>query len=76
MIEIYGLKVGYEVLAFLVAFALDEIIRRSPLKENSVYQLLSTLLATFKPARKEDEKVAAIAKAAEALVEAAKGAVK
>ena len=69
MIEILGVKIGYEALAFLVAFVASEVIGASKLKENSVAQLAKSLIDTLKPSRKEDEKVAEVKKAAELLAQ-------
>ena len=60
MIEILGVKLSYEALAFIAAFVASEVIGESKLKENSVAALVKSLIDTLKPARKEDEKVAAI----------------
>jgi hypothetical protein len=60
MIEVFGIKIGYEVLVFFTLFVLDEVIAASPLRENSVLQLLSRVLGGFKVMRKEDEVVAAL----------------
>jgi len=60
MIELFGVKLSVEALAFLAAFVLDEVIRSSRLKENSVLQLLSSVLNNLRPMRKEDEQVDAI----------------
>jgi hypothetical protein len=72
MVEILGVKLGYDALGFLAAFIVSEVIAASKLKENSVAQLVKTLIDTFRPSRKEDEKVAAIRKATEAVVAAVK----
>jgi len=60
MIELFGVKLSVEALAFLAAFVLDEVIRSSRLKENSVLQLLSSVLNNLRPMRNEDEQVDAI----------------
>ena len=72
MIEILGVKLTYEALGFLVAFIASEVIGASRLKENSVAQLLKSLIDTQKPHRNEDEKVAAVRARAEALIESLK----
>jgi hypothetical protein len=72
MIEILGVKLTYEAIGFLVAFVASEVIGASKLKENSVAQLAKSLIDTFRPARKEDEKVVAVRKATEAVLEALK----
>ena len=72
MIEILGVKLTYEAIGFLVAFVASEVIGASKLKENSVAHLAKSLIDTFRPARKEDEKVVAVRKATEAVLEALK----
>lgn len=71
MIELLGIKVAYETLAFVALFAASEIVALTPLKANSIIQLLQGLVATVKPVRTEDEKVAAV----KAAVEGVKAAV-
>jgi len=58
MIEVLGVKLTWEALGFLVAFVASEVIGSSKLRENSVAQLVKTLIDNLKPLRKEDEKVA------------------
>jgi hypothetical protein len=72
MIEILGVKLTYEAIGFLVAFVASEVIGASKLKENSVAQLAKSLIDTFRPSRKEDEKVVAVREAAEAVLQALK----
>lgn len=67
MIEILGVTLTYEALAFVGAFVASEVIGASKLKENSVAQLIKSLIDTLRPARKEDEKVVEIRKATELL---------
>ena len=69
MIEILGVKLGYEAIGFILAFVASEVIGTSRLKENSVAQLVKSLIDTLKPSRKEDEKVAEVRKAAELLAQ-------
>jgi hypothetical protein len=69
MIEVLGIKLTYEGLAFLVAFVASEVIGTSRLKENSVAQLVKSLIDTLKPSRTEDEKVTEVKKAAELLAQ-------
>lgn len=57
MIEILGVKLSYEALAFLGAFIASEVIGETKLKENSVLALLKGLIDSLKPSRKEDEQV-------------------
>ena len=72
MIEILGVKLTYEAIGFLCAFIASEVIGASKLKENSVAQLAKSLIDTFRPARKEDEKVVAVREATEAVLQALK----
>lgn len=72
MIEILGIKLTYEALGFIIAFAASEVIGESKLKENSVLALVKSLIDSLRPARKEDEKVAAVKAATEYLREALK----
>jgi hypothetical protein len=60
MIEVLGVKLTWEALGFLAAFVASEVIGSSKLRENSVAQLVKTLIDNLKPLRKEDEKVAEI----------------
>ena len=69
MIEILGVKLSYEALAFVAAFITSEVIGESKLKQNSVAALIKSLIDTLKPSRKEDEKVAEVKKAAELLAQ-------
>jgi len=69
MIEILGVKLSMEALGFLAAFVASEVIGSSKLKENSIAQMIKTLIDNLKPMRKEDEKVAEVRKAAELLRE-------
>jgi len=69
MIEILGVKLSLEAIGFILAFVASEVIAASPLKENSIAQLAKSLIDTLKPARKEDEKVAEVKKAAVLLAE-------
>lgn len=62
MIEVLGIKLSYEAVAFLAAFLASEVIGASRLKSNSVVQLLLGLVETLKPIRKEDDKIDAIRK--------------
>ncbi len=69
MIEILGVKLSLEAIGFLAAFVASEVIGSSKLKENSVAQLVKSLVDTLKPARKEDEKVAEIKRRLEELTQ-------
>jgi len=73
MIEILGVKLSFEAIGFLAAFVTSEVIGSSKLKENSVAQLIKSLIDTLKPARKEDEKVAELRSRVEGLLEELKG---
>lgn len=68
MIEILGVKLSLEAIGFLAAFVASEVIGSSKLKENSVAQLVKSLIDSLKPSRKEDEKVAALRSRAERLL--------
>ena len=67
MIEILGVSLTYEAVGFIAAFVASEVIGASKPKENSVAQLIKSLVDTLKPSRKEDEKVAEIRKATQLL---------
>ena len=69
MIEIAGITIAYETLAWIVAFVASEVIGASKLKENSVAQLAKGLIDRARPVRREDEKVAEVKKAAALLAE-------
>ena len=69
MIELFGVKLSVEALAFLAAFVLDEVIRSSRLKENSVLQLISSLLSSLRPSRREDEAVESVRVRVDELIE-------
>jgi hypothetical protein len=73
MIEIFGITLAWESIGFIAAFVASEVIGTSKLKENSVAALVKSLIDTLKPARKEDEKVAALRSRVEELVEELKG---
>ena len=73
MIEIFGITLAWETIGFVSAFVASEVIGSSKLKENSVAHLIKSLIDTLKPARKEDEKVAALRSRVEELVEELKG---
>lgn len=60
MIEILGVKIGYEALIFFAAFAASEVIGESKLKENSILGLVKKLIDSLKSVRTEDEKIEAI----------------
>lgn len=63
MIEILGVKLSGEAIAFLAAFIASELIGANPkLKQNGVVALLLGLVETLKPIRKEDDKIEEIRK--------------
>ena len=72
MIEVLGITIAWETLAWVAAFAASEIIGTSSLKENSVAAMAKGLIDQMKPTRKEDEKVSDIKKAALLLAESVK----
>jgi hypothetical protein len=57
MIELLGIKVTYEALAFFALFIGSEIIGSSKLKENSVVQVILRGIEAIKPHRTEDDKI-------------------
>jgi predicted metal-binding transcription factor (methanogenesis marker protein 9) len=69
MIEILGVKLTYDTIAWIAAFVASEIIGSSKLKENSVASLAKTMIDRMKPSRKEDDKVAEVRKATQLLRE-------
>lgn len=69
MIEILGIKLSYEALAFFGAFIASEVIGETKLKENSVAALIKSLIDSLKPSRREDEKIAQLRDRVEALAE-------
>jgi hypothetical protein len=73
MIEIFGITLAWETIGFVSAFVASEVIGASKLKENTVAALVKSLIDTLKPARKEDEKVAALRSRVEELAKELKG---
>lgn len=69
MVEIFGVKVAWETLAWAAAFLASEIIGASRLKENSVASVVKTFVDRMRPFRREDEKVAEIVKRIDELTE-------
>ena len=57
MLTILGLKVSYETLVFFVLFLGSEAIGTSKLKENSIVQVLLSVVSYLKIIRKEDDKI-------------------
>ena len=68
MIEILGVQLTFEAMGFIGAFVASEVIGASKLQDNSVAQLVKSLIDTLRPARKEDEKVSEVRKATEELI--------
>lgn len=60
MIEILGLQLTYEAVAFLVLFLFDEALPHLPVKGNNLLQFVSGVVGALKPHRKEDEVLKAI----------------
>lgn len=65
--EILGITIAWETLGFIIAFTASEVIGNSALKENSVAQMVKTLIDNLRPMRKEDDKVVEVRKAVEIL---------
>jgi hypothetical protein len=57
MITLFGLKVSYEALVFFALFLGSEVIGASKLKDNSIAQVLLSLVSYLKVVRKEDDKI-------------------
>jgi len=57
MLTILGLTVSYEALVFFALFLGSEAIGTSKLKENSIVQVLLSIVAYLKLVRKEDDKI-------------------
>jgi len=57
MLTFLGLKVSYETLVFFALFLGSEIIGASKLKDNSIVQIVLSLVAYLKVVRKEDDKL-------------------
>ena len=55
MIEFFGLKLGAESVAFLAAFLLSEAVGSSRLKENSIAELIRSLVGSPRPSRACEE---------------------
>ena len=60
MIEILGVTLTYEALAFILVFIGDEIMPYLPIKSNGWLQLFHNSVKALKPVRKEDERIKAI----------------
>jgi hypothetical protein len=57
MLTILGIKVSYETLVFFALFLGSEVIGNSKLKENSIVQVLLSVVTYLKIVRKEDDKI-------------------
>jgi hypothetical protein len=57
MLTILGIKVSYETLVFFALFLGSEVIGTSKLKENSIVQVLLSVVTYLKIVRKEDDKI-------------------
>lgn len=62
MITLLGLKLSYETIGFFVLFLGSEVVGASKLKENSIVQLVLTLVNSLKIVRKEDDKLEQVKK--------------
>lgn len=60
MIEILGLKLSYEALAFLALFLASELLPFLNVKGNGLTDLVLKAAHLIKPYRTEDEKVTAL----------------
>jgi hypothetical protein len=57
MLTLLGMKVSYETLVFFALFIGSEVIGASKLKDNSIAQIVLSLIAYLKVVRKEDDKI-------------------
>lgn len=57
MLTFLGLKVSYETFVFFVLFLGSEVIGASKLKDNSIVQIVLSLVTYLKVVRKEDDKL-------------------
>jgi hypothetical protein len=60
MIEIIGVKLSYEAVAFLGLFIFDELVPYLPIKGNNIVQVIQGLTQQVKIFRKEDDAVRAV----------------
>jgi hypothetical protein len=60
MIEIVGVKLSYEAVAFLGLFIFDELVPYLPIKGNNIVQVIQGLTQQVKIFRKEDDTVRAV----------------
>lgn len=57
MLTLLGVKVSYETLVFFALFLGSEVIGASKLKDNSIVQVVLSLVSYLKVVRKEDDKI-------------------
>ena len=57
MLTLLGVKVSYETLLFFALFLGSEVIGASKLKDNSIVQVVLSLVSYLKVVRKEDDKI-------------------
>jgi hypothetical protein len=57
MLTILGFKISYETLVFFGLFLGSEAVGASKLKENSLVQVLLSVVSYLKIVRKEDDKI-------------------
>ena len=62
MIELLGIKLTYESIAFFALFLASEAVGISRFKSNSVVQLALNVINTLRPLRSEDDKLNQIRK--------------
>jgi hypothetical protein len=62
MIEVLGIKLSYEAVAFLGLFIFDELVPYLPIKGNNIVQVIQGLTQQVKIFRKEDDKIEQIKK--------------
>ena len=60
MIEVLGIKLSYEAVAFLGLFIFDELVPYLPIKGNNIVQVIQNLTQQVKIFRKEDDAVRAV----------------
>ncbi|QGT54358.1 hypothetical protein b3_0114 [Synechococcus phage B3] len=72
MIEILGVKLTYDALAFLVLFAASELLPFLPIKGNGLVDIILRLAHLTKPLRTEDEQIAELSAKVKELTKIAK----
>jgi len=60
MIEIVGVKLSYEAVAFLGLFVFDELVPYLPIKGNSIVQVIQGFAQQMKLFRKEDDAIRSV----------------